>query len=152
MLLAFHRLQSSRLEKSEEPGQVGRCDRCFGSPTNADAERLVANAGATDGIGKAYCEALASRGLNILLISRTVTSPSCSLPSQGSYLSIFPLSQKSKLETVAAEIKEQFKVETKIVAADFSKINDAGAASCSQPDSTEPCSWTLINNFTNQPD
>jgi len=78
--------------------------KVLGSKSLKSQGKWAVVTGATDGIGKAYCEALASRGLNILLISRT----------------------KSKLETVAAEIKEQFKVETKIVAADFSKINDAG--------------------------
>ncbi|KAE8606274.1 hypothetical protein XENTR_v10010654 [Xenopus tropicalis] len=55
--------------------------------------------GATDGIGKAYAEELAKRGMNIVLISR---SP-------------------EKLEEVAKQIKEKFKVETKIIAADFGK-------------------------------
>ena len=60
--------------------------------------------GATDGIGKAYCEALAKRGLNVVLISRTL----------------------SKLQDCAKEIEEKYKVSTKIVAADFSKASNAG--------------------------
>ncbi|OCT82029.1 hypothetical protein XELAEV_18024537mg [Xenopus laevis] len=55
--------------------------------------------GATDGIGKAYAEELARRGMNIVLISR---SP-------------------EKLEEAAIHIKQKFKVETKIIAADFGK-------------------------------
>lgn len=54
--------------------------------------------GSTDGIGKAYAFALAKRGLNIILVSR---SP-------------------YKLQNVAAEIEEKFKVRTKIVDIDFS--------------------------------
>ncbi|GAB1601706.1 very-long-chain 3-oxoacyl-CoA reductase-B-like [Argonauta hians] len=59
--------------------------------------------GSTDGIGKAYAEELASMGLNIVLISRT----------------------PAKLEAVAKEIETKFKVETKIIAMDFSdrKLN-----------------------------
>jgi len=60
--------------------------------------------GATDGIGKAYCFALAKRGLNVVLISRTM----------------------SKLEECAAELKAKHKVETKVVAADFSKVQEPG--------------------------
>ncbi|MEE6499004.1 hypothetical protein FKM82_003278 [Ascaphus truei] len=55
--------------------------------------------GATDGIGKAYAEELARRGMGIVLISR---SP-------------------EKLDAVAREIREKFKVETKTIEADFGK-------------------------------
>ncbi|XP_075423352.1 very-long-chain 3-oxoacyl-CoA reductase isoform X2 [Ascaphus truei] len=55
--------------------------------------------GATDGIGKAYAEELARRGMGIVLISR---SP-------------------EKLDVVAREIREKFKVETKTIEADFGK-------------------------------
>ncbi|GFG37418.1 hypothetical protein Cfor_05164, partial [Coptotermes formosanus] len=55
--------------------------------------------GSTDGIGKAYALELASRGVNIVLISRT----------------------QRKLDEVAAEIESKFKVKTKTIAADFSK-------------------------------
>ncbi|XP_040568979.1 very-long-chain 3-oxoacyl-CoA reductase [Lepeophtheirus salmonis] len=55
--------------------------------------------GSTDGIGKAYARALASKGLNIILISRTL----------------------SKLEGVSQEIKEEFGVKVKIIDVDFSK-------------------------------
>ncbi|XP_063294259.1 very-long-chain 3-oxoacyl-CoA reductase isoform X2 [Pelobates fuscus] len=60
---------------------------------------LVVVTGATDGIGKAYAEELARRGMSIVLISR---SP-------------------EKLEDVAKQIREKFNVETKIIAADFGK-------------------------------
>lgn len=53
--------------------------------------------GATDGIGKAYAKALAKKGLNVVLISRT----------------------HSKLEEVAKEIEAESKVLTKIITADF---------------------------------
>lgn len=53
--------------------------------------------GATDGLGKAFAKALAKKGLDILLVSR-------SLP---------------KLEEVAAEIKQAYNVETRVVEADL---------------------------------
>lgn len=53
--------------------------------------------GCTDGIGKAYAEQLAKRGLNIVLISRTL----------------------EKLQVQAKELSEKYKIETKIIAVDF---------------------------------
>ncbi|CAG9828679.1 unnamed protein product [Diabrotica balteata] len=53
--------------------------------------------GATDGIGKAYAEILAKKGLNIVLISRT----------------------QSKLEDVAKELGQKYKVEFMVLVADF---------------------------------
>ncbi|NXN91542.1 HSDL1 protein, partial [Rhinopomastus cyanomelas] len=55
--------------------------------------------GGTDGIGKAYAEELAKRGVNIILISRN----------------------KEKLEAVSRSIAETYKVETDFIVADFSK-------------------------------
>lgn len=55
--------------------------------------------GCTDGIGKAYTEQLAKRGLNIVLISRT----------------------QSKLEDLAKELEEKYSIHTKCVAADFTE-------------------------------
>lgn len=55
--------------------------------------------GSTDGLGKAYAEALAKKGINIVLVSRSL----------------------SKLEDVAHGIKETYKVETKIVEADLTQ-------------------------------
>ncbi|XP_040266594.1 very-long-chain 3-oxoacyl-CoA reductase [Bufo bufo] len=55
--------------------------------------------GATDGIGKAYAEELAKRGMSIVLISRS----------------------QEKLDDVSKSIREKFKVETKVIAADFGK-------------------------------
>jgi 17beta-estradiol 17-dehydrogenase / very-long-chain 3-oxoacyl-CoA reductase len=55
--------------------------------------------GCTDGIGKSYAEQLAKRGLNIVLISRTL----------------------EKLEQQANEIKDNYKVETMVIAADFTE-------------------------------
>ncbi|RNA39441.1 very-long-chain 3-oxoacyl- reductase [Brachionus plicatilis] len=57
--------------------------------------------GCTDGIGKAYAEKLANLGLNLVLISRT----------------------EQKLKNQAKEIEEKFKVDTKIIAADFCEQN-----------------------------
>ncbi|XP_052271223.1 very-long-chain 3-oxoacyl-CoA reductase-like isoform X2 [Dreissena polymorpha] len=54
--------------------------------------------GATDGIGKEYARQLAKYGINIVLISRTL----------------------SKLQDVASEIESSFRVKTKVIAADFS--------------------------------
>ncbi|KAJ6638291.1 Very-long-chain 3-oxoacyl-CoA reductase, partial [Pseudolycoriella hygida] len=53
--------------------------------------------GATDGIGKQYARLLAERGYNVILVSRTLT----------------------KLQDVAKEISESFKVETKVIAVNF---------------------------------
>lgn len=53
--------------------------------------------GSTDGIGKAYAEELAKRGLNIILISR---SP-------------------DKLKAVAEEIEKKYVVKTKVISVDF---------------------------------
>ncbi|XP_042903652.1 very-long-chain 3-oxoacyl-CoA reductase-B [Parasteatoda tepidariorum] len=58
--------------------------------------------GSTDGIGKAYAKALAKKGFNIVLISRTF----------------------EKLETVAQEIEKSYSVKTKVVAVDFTKDVD----------------------------
>ncbi|XP_019551902.2 inactive hydroxysteroid dehydrogenase-like protein 1 [Aedes albopictus] len=54
--------------------------------------------GATDGIGKCYAEQLASKGLKVMLISRT----------------------ESKLIKVAKEISQKYGVETRWIAVDFS--------------------------------
>nr|XP_025957891.1 inactive hydroxysteroid dehydrogenase-like protein 1 isoform X1 [Dromaius novaehollandiae] len=59
--------------------------------------------GSTDGIGKAYAEELARRGVNIILISRN----------------------KEKLEAVSRSIAETYKVETDFIVADFSKGREA---------------------------
>jgi 17beta-estradiol 17-dehydrogenase / very-long-chain 3-oxoacyl-CoA reductase len=53
--------------------------------------------GCTDGIGKAYAEALAKRGLNIVLISRTL----------------------EKLKEQAKIIEQKYNVKTKVISADF---------------------------------
>lgn len=53
--------------------------------------------GATDGLGKAFAFACAKRGMDVVLISRTL----------------------KKLESVAAEIELKYKVNTKIIQADF---------------------------------
>ncbi|CAG9759401.1 unnamed protein product [Ceutorhynchus assimilis] len=58
--------------------------------------------GATDGIGKAYAEALAKKKFNVVLISRT----------------------QARLDDVAGGISEKYKVETKTIAADFTNRTD----------------------------
>lgn len=60
---------------------------------------LACLAGATDGIGKAYAEELASHGLNIILISQ----------------------EEEKLQAVAKHIADTYRVETLILVADFSR-------------------------------
>lgn len=55
--------------------------------------------GATDGIGKAFAMALASKGLDIVLISRSLI----------------------KLKDVETEIKERYRVNTRIVAVDLTE-------------------------------
>jgi short-subunit dehydrogenase len=60
---------------------------------------LARIAGATDGIGKAYAEELASQGLNITLISRN----------------------EEKLQMVARHIADTYEVETDVIVADFSQ-------------------------------
>lgn len=55
--------------------------------------------GATDGLGKAYAKALAEKGLDIVLVSRTL----------------------SKLEDVAAELKERYGVDVRVVEADLTQ-------------------------------
>lgn len=68
------------------------------SDDNNNLSVFLVVTGATDGIGKSYAKQLAQQGLNIVLISRT----------------------QSKLDKVAAEIENEYKVKTKTVAVDFS--------------------------------
>ncbi|NWV65253.1 DHB12 reductase, partial [Malurus elegans] len=63
---------------------------------------LAVVTGATDGIGKAYAEELAKRGMKVVLISRS----------------------KEKLDQVSSEIREKYKVETKVIVADFGERED----------------------------
>ncbi|XP_013184064.2 very-long-chain 3-oxoacyl-CoA reductase [Amyelois transitella] len=53
--------------------------------------------GSTDGIGKEYARQLAARGCDIILVSRSL----------------------DKLKNVASEIEKEFKVQTKVIAIDF---------------------------------
>lgn len=55
--------------------------------------------GATDGLGKAYAKAFAKKGLDIVLISRSM----------------------SKLKDVAAEIEQEYGVETRVIEADLTE-------------------------------
>ena len=59
--------------------------------------------GASDGIGEQYCYELAKSGFNIILVSRTM----------------------DKLERVALILREQYKVQTRIVQFDFATLNSA---------------------------
>ena len=56
--------------------------------------------GASDGIGKAYCEAFAREGFDIVLIARN----------------------QDKLNAVAKEIRSVYKVQTQVLVYDFSKL------------------------------
>lgn len=70
------------------------------TPTHARApDYQTVITGSTDGIGRQYAIQLAARGLNIVLISRTV----------------------EKLMAVASEIEQKHQVKTKWIAADFSQ-------------------------------
>lgn len=62
--------------------------------------------GATDGIGKAYAKALAKKGINIVLISRT----------------------ESKLQAVKKEINEKSDVDVTYVVCDYSKFDGSAQA------------------------
>ncbi|XP_071955286.1 very-long-chain 3-oxoacyl-CoA reductase-like [Antedon mediterranea] len=74
--------------------------RSLGLNTNlAKLGKWAVVTGATDGIGKAYAEQLAKMGLNMVLISRTM----------------------SKLEETASEIVSRYKVQTRVIAVDFCK-------------------------------
>ena len=74
-----------------------RCERNFRTRYGKDSWVLVT--GASDGLGKGFCEEFARRGFNIVLISRT----------------------KNKLEKLAAELESNFKVQTRVIAVDFTK-------------------------------
>ncbi|XP_050526565.1 very-long-chain 3-oxoacyl-CoA reductase-B-like isoform X2 [Daktulosphaira vitifoliae] len=67
--------------------------------SNVDFKSTGKWAGCTDGIGKAYAEQLAKKGIDIVLISRT----------------------KSKLECTAKMIRDNYNVQTKIIVADFTE-------------------------------
>ena len=56
--------------------------------------------GASDGIGEEYCYELAKSGFNIILLSRTL----------------------SKMEIVAKRLRDEYKVETKIIQFDFATL------------------------------
>lgn len=60
--------------------------------------RWAVVSGATDGIGRAYAEELASRGLSVVLVSR----------------------DREKLQAVARDIADTYRVETDVIVADFS--------------------------------
>ncbi|XP_067656067.1 very-long-chain 3-oxoacyl-CoA reductase-like [Haliotis asinina] len=55
--------------------------------------------GCTDGIGKAYAEQLAKKGLNIVLMSRT----------------------QSKLDDLAKDLESRFQIQTRVIAVDFTQ-------------------------------
>ena len=55
--------------------------------------------GATEGVGKAFCEKIASSGMNVVMVGR----------------------RKEKLDQLGKEISEKYNVEHKVIVADFSK-------------------------------
>ncbi|XP_015606662.1 very-long-chain 3-oxoacyl-CoA reductase [Cephus cinctus] len=65
----------------------------------ASQGRWAVVTGASDGLGKAFASALAARGMDIVLISRT----------------------QSKLDEVAAELKSKYGVETRVIEADLTQ-------------------------------
>jgi 17beta-estradiol 17-dehydrogenase / very-long-chain 3-oxoacyl-CoA reductase len=72
--------------------------------TGADVAKLgdwAVITGATDGIGKGFAKELASKGINIVLVSRTL----------------------SKLQDVAKELEEKYKVKTRVIAVDFTEAD-----------------------------
>lgn len=79
--------------------------------------------GASDGIGKEYALQLASKGLNVVLVSRT----------------------QSKLELIATEIENKYKVETKVLAFDASSDDESNYSKLSELISGLPVT-VLINN------
>ena len=79
--------------------------------------------GASDGIGKEYAFQLASKGFNVVLVSRT----------------------QAKLETLASEIEAKYKVETKVVAFDASTDAEDNYKSLGDAISGLPVT-VLINN------
>ncbi|KAG0292917.1 hypothetical protein BGZ98_002415, partial [Dissophora globulifera] len=64
---------------------------------------LIIVTGATDGIGKEFALQLASKKMNLVLVSRT----------------------ESKLKAIAKELEEKYSVQTKYYAMDFTKGSDA---------------------------
>ncbi len=71
----------------------------FGKVNVRKYGRWAVVTGCTDGIGKAYAEQLAKSGLNIVLVSRTL----------------------SKLEQQSKELEDTYSVHTKVVAVDFTE-------------------------------
>lgn len=97
-------------------------------PTNfkkygAKSGKWAVVTGASDGIGKEYAFQLARKGLNVVLISRTL----------------------SKLETIAEEIKAKYGVSTAIVAFDASKDLKANYDSIREVIADLPVT-VLVNN------
>ena len=79
--------------------------------------------GATDGIGKAFCEALAQKGINIILVSRN----------------------QKRLDRVATEIAEKHGVKTVTHSIDLSKATESDFAALKQKTAGLDVSM-LINN------
>ena len=61
--------------------------------------------GASSGLGEEYCRQLAKQGFNLILVAR----------------------RKDKLEKIAAELKNQYAIDTQVVVADLSKPEDNDA-------------------------
>lgn len=79
--------------------------------------------GASDGIGKEYSLQLASKGFNIVLVSRT----------------------QSKLELLATDIETKYKVKTKVIAFDVSTDEEANYTQIKEVVSKLPVT-VLVNN------
>ncbi|RPA83663.1 NAD(P)-binding protein [Ascobolus immersus RN42] len=79
--------------------------------------------GASDGLGKEFALQIAAKGFNVVLVSRTA----------------------SKLQALASEISEKYKVETRTVAMDFAKNDDSDYARLAQEVNNLDVS-ILVNN------
>ncbi|RMC00290.1 hypothetical protein DUI87_22897 [Hirundo rustica rustica] len=88
--------------KMAEPKCIHSLKRLVENMPNSCYLHCAVVTGATDGIGKAYAEELARRGMKVVLISRS----------------------KEKLDQVSTEIREKYKVETKVIVADFGERED----------------------------
>lgn len=78
--------------------------------------------GATDGLGKAFAKALAQKGLDIVLVSRSM----------------------SKLKDVAAEIEREYSVDTRVVEADLTEGQVVYAEIAKTTQDLEVTNLTLI--------
>lgn len=97
--------------------------KVYGASSSADNRHWAVVTGASDGIGKEYAMQLALRGLNLVLVSRTL----------------------SKLEALSDEIAATFKVQVKILDFDAAIDNDENYVRLEQAIAGLPV-LVLVNN------